>query len=57
MEKHASMEGEHELGLQNGHPHTKQEATCLQYHVHAGLATEEDTRHRFHGVANLTNVM
>ena len=30
---------------------------CLQYHVHTGLSTEEDTRHRFHGVANLTNVM
>ena len=34
MEKHVSVEGEHELGLQNGHPHMKQEAVfntmCIQ---------------------------
>ena len=34
VEKHAGMQGGHELGLQNGRPHMKQEAvfntTCMQ---------------------------
>ena len=56
VEKHASMDGGHELGLQNGCPHTKQKAvfntTCMQ----ALLYTAKNTRHCFHGVVNLTNV-
>ena len=37
-------------------PPTHEVRGCLQYHVHAGLATAEDMRHYFHGVVNLTNV-
>ena len=50
MEKHAGMQGGHELGC------CDKMAAHTQYHVHAGLATAEDTRHCFHGVVNLTNV-
>ena len=50
-----AMQGGQELGFIKWLP-THKARGCLQYHVHAGLAIAEDTRHCFHGVVNLTNV-